>query len=166
MTSCGLGERFRQSNEWVSLSSGTALDVLRISQRGRGRVGVKYRARDRWIALIQSIFYLVTGLWPIFHMKSFEIVSGEKTDKWLVKTVGGLISLIGIVLLLSRRDSARREHRALAMGAAAWLTGVDVYYVLRRRISPIYLADALTESLLLGAWVVVRPGSETDRDHK
>lgn len=30
-------------------------------------------------------------LWPLLHMRSFEAVLGPKTDRWLVRTVAGLM---------------------------------------------------------------------------
>ena len=38
------------------------------------------------------------------------------------------------------------------MGSAAGLALIDVIFVARRRISPIYLADAAAETALLVAW--------------
>ena len=34
---------------------------------------------------------LVGGLWPLLHISSFEMVFGPKADRWLVKTVAGLL---------------------------------------------------------------------------
>jgi hypothetical protein len=51
------------------------------------------------------VFYLVSGLWPLVHLQSFLTVTGPKTDLWLVKTLGVLISVIGAVLGMSRIPS-------------------------------------------------------------
>jgi hypothetical protein len=40
----------------------------------------------------------------------------------------------------------------LAIGSAAALTAVDVVYVAKRRIAPIYLADAVLELGLMTGW--------------
>src|SRR4051812_31621926 len=46
----------------------------------------------RWVLSFQGIYYLLTGVWPLVGMATFEFVSGTKTDKWLVNTVGVLPS--------------------------------------------------------------------------
>lgn len=107
----------------------------------------------------QSLFYVVTGLWPLFSIRTFEAVTGPKTDRWLVKTVGLLITVIGAVLGLAavrQRDSA--ETTLLAVGSAACLTAVDVVYVARGRLSKVYLLDAVAEGALIAAWGVSRTG--------
>lgn len=43
------------------------------------------------LPLGQGLFYLTSGIWPLIDMPSFEAVTGRKTDKWLVKTVGLLL---------------------------------------------------------------------------
>lgn len=105
-------------------------------------------------ALIQSIYYIITGLWAQVDIESFMWVTGPKTDIWLVKTVGVLIIIIGIVLLLARiRKHYTYEIIVLGMGTAVGLTIVDIYYVSIGRISPIYLLDAVVELALLGMWI-------------
>lgn len=108
------------------------------------------------VALIQGIFYLVTGIWPLVHMRSFEWVTGPKTDRWLVNTAGVLIAVVGAVLT---RAGLRREMtsdiRLLAAGSAAGLASIDVVYVARRRIPKVYLLDAFTEGMLMVCWVIV-----------
>ena len=39
-----------------------------------------------------GLFNVVTGLWPVVHMPSFQAGSGPKVDRWLVRTVGGLMA--------------------------------------------------------------------------
>jgi 8-oxo-dGTP pyrophosphatase MutT (NUDIX family) len=46
-------------------------------------------------------FYLLTGIWPLLHIQSFQSVTGPKTDLWLVKTAGVLITVIGAVLMMA-----------------------------------------------------------------
>lgn len=109
----------------------------------------------RALAVVQGLFYLVTGIWPLLHMRSFERVTGPKVDHWLVRTVGVLISVIGAVLLLGgRRGRVGPELRLLAAGSALGLAGIDVVYVSRRRISPVYLLDAVAELALAAAWAI------------
>src|SRR5437764_14959162 len=99
---------------------------------------------------IQGLYFAVTGVWPLVHLESLEAVTGPKTDHWLVQTVGVLITVIGAVLLLAayrRRLSA--EVVLLAVGSAAALAAVDVVFVGRGVIPPIYLLDAAAEAVLI-----------------
>jgi hypothetical protein len=113
---------------------------------------------ERMLALGQGWYFLVTGVWPILHMRSFEWVTGPKVDKWLVKTAGVLITAVGATLAMAgRRGRGERppdEIPLLAVGSAAGLTAIDVVYVAKKRISPVYLLDAVAEVALIGAWVV------------
>ncbi len=98
----------------------------------------------------QGAYYLVTGVWPLVAMRSFERVTGPKTDKWLVKTVGVLVAAIGGSLMVAgRRNPVSREARLLAAASAGGLALIDITYVAKRRIAPIYLLDALAEVALL-----------------
>ena len=105
------------------------------------------------LARLQAIFYIVTGVWPFVSMRAFEAVTGPKVDRWLVKTVGALVAVIGCALALaSRRRQLAPEIVLVAAGSAASLAAIDTVYVARRRISPVYLLDALAEIGLVTAW--------------
>ena len=48
------------------------------------------------LCVIQGLYYVVTGVWPLVSTcGTFEAVTGNKVDDWLVKTVGVLIIVIG-----------------------------------------------------------------------
>lgn len=105
------------------------------------------------VAAAQGAYYLTTGLWPLLSIQSFEAVTGPKRDKWLVKTVGALVSAVGTVFAVaSRRRVCPPEIWLLGVGSAIAFTAVDCIYVAKRRISPIYLLDALAELALILAW--------------
>ena len=98
----------------------------------------------------QALYYVVTGGWPVVHMGSFEAITGPKVDDWLVQMVGLLAAAIGVTLAVavrSRRWGA--EVRTLAILSALAFTAIDFRYALSGRISPIYLADAAAELLLV-----------------
>lgn len=106
------------------------------------------------LALVQGIFYVATGVWPLVHIDSFQMVTGPKTDLWLVRTVGVLVIVIGAVLLLawhSRRITP--EVTLLAAGSALGLASIDLIYALSGTISSVYLADAVAELVLVALWV-------------
>jgi hypothetical protein len=97
-------------------------------------------------------YYIVTGIWPIVNRRSFEAVTGSKVDFWLVRTVGVTVSAIGTGLALAaQRDQLSREMQATALVAAAGLAAIDVVYVARRRIRPVYLLDAVAQAVFLRA---------------
>jgi hypothetical protein len=88
-------------------------------------------------------------------MRTFLAVTGPKTDLWLVKTVGLNLAVIGAVLLDVQLTAAvNAPVIGLAIGAAAGLVLVEVVYVLKRVISPIYLGDAAAELILIAWWVI------------
>ncbi len=107
------------------------------------------------VALVQGIYFLVTGVWPLISMRSFLAITGPKTDLWLVKTVGLLLAMIGEVLIYAQQTSAVNPPVAfLGIGAAASLMLVEIVYVLKKVISPVYLGDAFAEIILIIWWVV------------
>jgi hypothetical protein len=106
----------------------------------------------------QGAYYLVTGLWPIVSMRSFEAVTGPKLENWLVKTVGALVTATATAFLAaSRRRPVPSEIRILGVSAAAAFIAIDCIYVAKKRISRIYLLDALAELGLILAWTAPLP---------
>lgn len=81
-------------------------------------------------------------------------VTGPKTDDWLVKTVGVLVTAIGIVLITSVwRRTLSLETCLLAVLSAAGLATIDIYYAgVVERIWKVYLADAAPELCFVIAW--------------
>ena len=112
---------------------------------------------DRALAIGQGVFYVGTGIWPIVSLRTFEAVTGPKADGWLVKTAGLLITAIGAGLTSAGlRGRVTPDMKLVAVGAAAGLTAIDVVYVARRRISRVYLLDAVAEVGLIGAWAAAQ----------
>lgn len=80
-------------------------------------------------------------------MRSFERFTGPKVDKWLVQMVGLLAASIGVTLLIaSRKEEVEESVVALSIASASSFAVIDVVHVARRRISPIYLGDAIVEA--------------------
>jgi hypothetical protein len=118
----------------------------------------------RWIGLVQAAYYLVTGVAPIVAYGTFEAITGPKREPWLVKMVGLLTIAIGAVIA---SDPAGRtpQVRRLAILAAAAYGAIDVWYAgVRRRISRVYLLDAVVEAGIIGAWLATaRTASDETR---
>lgn len=119
-----------------------------------GKSVAKYGFREH-IGFLQGAYFLVTGVWPLLHIESFITVSGPKTDLWLVKTVGSLITVIAIVILTaSFKKNISSEIMLLGIGSALTLAFIDVYYALNDTVSKAYLWDALAESIIIIFWVI------------
>jgi hypothetical protein len=108
----------------------------------------------RRVAVVQGAYFVLTGIWPLFGINSFQAVTGAKTDLWLVYTVGCLVAVIGTALLVA---AAKRrltpEVVILGIGSAVALAGIDVIFVLRGVISWVYLLDAVAQGVLIAWWV-------------
>ena len=117
------------------------------------------RRRDgaRWLvptALAQGGYDLLTGLAPLVSRRGFEWVTGPKHDWWLVIMVGLLATVVGATLIASTYDRLPRSSALLAIGSALAFLAVDVVYVARGVIRPVYLADAAVQAAFIGAWTV------------
>lgn len=102
---------------------------------------------------IMGWYYVVTGVWPILHMKSFETVTGPKTDKWLVKTVSLMILCSGIIYI---KYSESEPAKFLAIMNALSLSFIDIYYSVKGVIRKVYLADAVLEFVFVGILMFVK----------
>lgn len=98
----------------------------------------------------QGFYFVITGIWPIIHIRSFLKVTGPKTDLWLVKTVGLLITVIGVTLFYAPVPTAF----LLGITSALALGNIDVIYVAKGTISKVYLLDAVAQLALLMWWLV------------
>lgn len=119
----------------------------------------------RWLLITQGFYFALLGVWPIIDIRSFQMVTGPKTDHlvtgnendhWLVLSVEALITVIGVTLLVA----AYRRHYCLELavvagGSALALGLVDVIFVYRQVIAPIYLADAVVEAIFCLAWLYI-----------
>lgn len=109
----------------------------------------------RAVVVVQGAYFMITGLWPLLHLRSFLALTGPKRGTWLLKTVAVLILAIGGTLLAAgRRSRPSGDAALLAASSALGLTTIDVYYVARRVIRPVYLLDALVECGFV-AWLLL-----------
>jgi hypothetical protein len=111
---------------------------------------------------VQGIYFLVTGVWPLVSIQSFQAVTGRKTDHlvtgsesdhWLVNTVGVLVTANSVVLLAAAwRRRVTIDVATLGIASGIGLTAIDLIYVSRGTISAVYLTDAALESMFVVAW--------------
>ena len=104
---------------------------------------------------IQTFYYLITAVWALADIRSFILITGPKTDVWLVKTVAVLLLCIctcfGACLLVKKSSM---PVTVLAISCCIGLAIIDCYYVLTNVISEVYLADAAVELILLICWCI------------
>lgn len=106
----------------------------------------------------QGAYYIGTGLWPLASRRAFEALTGPKMDWWLVQMVGLLAASIGTAIAIgASEERPSRAVRTLAVLSALSFAGIDIVHAARRRISPIYLGDAMLELAL--AAVILTPSS-------
>jgi hypothetical protein len=109
--------------------------------------------------VVQSSYYVVTGLWPLLHLPSFLWVTGPKHDLWLVRTVGVLLVVIGATLALAvLRGGIVPEIVLLGATTAVGLLVIDAVCAVRRIVSRIYLVDAAIQLMLVAGWLVAVGG--------
>jgi hypothetical protein len=106
------------------------------------------------IAVAQAAYYAPTAILPFLSRRAFERLTGEKTEWWLVQTVSALVGAGGATLALAAARDPGTESVVLGAGAASGLGLIDLVYVARRRIAPVYLLDAAAQLALAGAWLL------------
>ncbi len=111
--------------------------------------------------LAQSAVYVTTGLWPLVHLRSFEVVTGRKRDDWLVRANGAIFAAIGLGLgLAAVRDRLTPEWRAMAVALAFGVIGVETTNLVRGRISWVYGLDAAFEAGMATVWLAAGPRAD------
>jgi len=129
----------RSVKETLPMKSYTA--ILRDKRRSSATSSIA-----EWLAAAQGFYYFATGLWPLVHMRSFLAVTGPKTDLWLVQVVACLVLVMGIVFLVGAlRSVLSLEIGILMLGTSLALGLIDVVYVTKGVLPPIYLADSIEE---------------------
>jgi hypothetical protein len=108
----------------------------------------------QYILVVQGIYYLATGLWGAVDIRSFMIVTGPKTDVWLIKTVSLLLSIAGITYLISAREKQLTiALKVLIPAVAGVLLFIDVYYNFKGIISNVYLVDGFIQFVFVLVWL-------------
>jgi hypothetical protein len=106
------------------------------------------------VAMVQGVYYVAMGLWPVLDLKTFMLATGPKLEGWLTKGVGTCMANIGAALAAAgARGKVARELRLLGVTTALSFAAMDFWYAgVRRRISRIYLANGITQLGFAAAW--------------
>ena len=119
----------------------------------QGTQAARLNAILQAVPWVHAAYFITGGLWSVLDRRSFEAISGPKVDYWLVRTVGGLLTAVGAVIAApTGMGGSLRKFRWLAMGTSGVLIAIDLVYVAKRRISPVYLLDAATNLMLIAGW--------------
>jgi hypothetical protein len=116
------------------------------------------------LAKMQGLYDMIGGLWPLLHMQSFEAVTGPKEDSWLVRTVAGILLVVGTVLLRAAfRGHVAHDVRWMAAGISTVLALVALVSSLAGFISWLYFFDGLFHFAFAMAWAL---GSFIRKPHR
>lgn len=106
------------------------------------------------LAWTHGVFYILSGGWALVGIESFQMITGPKTDLWLVRTVGSLLTLTGILLLVGAcRRRVSVELAVIALGQNLILSAIALVYVWKGVILSIYLFDAMVQTTMALAWL-------------
>ncbi|HSF27373.1 MAG TPA: hypothetical protein VLC50_07650 [Actinomycetes bacterium] len=93
----------------------------------------------------QGWYYLLGGIWPLVHFRSFQLVAGPKPDRFQTEVTSGLFVAIGAALLSSPRDPPP-PRTALVLSAASGLATAYVDLRHRRDIRGLFDVEAAVEA--------------------
>ena len=132
--------------------------------RARGAALQRWGRAQSTVAAAQGTCYLIMGLWPLTHMESFELFTGPKHNPALMQVTGGLLTVIGIILLLGSMQRAVSSTTAfLGAGIAAVLAFLATSFVATGHMPSIYLWDVALETGFVAWWVVARLAARRHR---
>jgi len=111
--------------------------------------------KKRLSLILQSLYYLFTGLWPLLHMLSFSAESGPKANEWLLKTE---IMLIVCIIAAFMIDLYTRRYTTsivfLAISSSIGFLYIDLWHTLFHGMTGIYLIDSATHLVLMTVWSI------------
>jgi hypothetical protein len=107
------------------------------------------------VAVAQGAYLTGLGLLPIFATRAFRRIR-PGAEGWLAKGVGACMANIGAALAAAgARGKVARELRILGATSALSLGVIDLWYGgIRRRTSPVSLANGLVQLAFAAAWGV------------
>lgn len=102
---------------------------------------------SRRLLRAQAAYYLVTGVWPLLHFRSFTAVAGPKPDRFQTQVAAALFAAVGLGLLAG--DPRETGTRVVSGATAAAAMLMDLVYL--PRIRKIFLPEACVEAVFLAA---------------
>jgi hypothetical protein len=98
----------------------------------------------------QGCYYLLGGLWPLVHFRSFQAVAGPKPDRFQTEVTSALFAAIGVALLAHpRTEPLPRSTAVLSAASALGTMYVDLRH--RRAIRGLFYAEAALEAVFAAA---------------
>ena len=107
----------------------------------------------KYALLIQGMYVLLTAVWALVDIQSFMVITGPKTDVWLVRTVAVLLICISLFFLLSSKKSEEPRVTLTALVFSFGLAYIDFYYTLNNTIRWVYALDGIVESMFGLLWL-------------
>jgi hypothetical protein len=106
----------------------------------------------RLVIAVQSLSYLILGLWPLFHSASFLSLAGPKPDRYQFFATDLLVLAIAMALLIGslpvrKPDPVGRGLYALAVGTPSAFVLVELWFL--EELSGIYWVDFGFELIFL-----------------
>jgi hypothetical protein len=110
----------------------------------------------RILLLVQGVYTMLTALWGLIDIHSFMLVTGPKTDIWLVKTVSAILVCVGLTLLTNLKSGENLSPRViLSVSSAVALSCIDFYYAEAGVIRRVYEVDGIMQLLILLTWGII-----------
>lgn len=105
------------------------------------------------VAIVQGSYFLFTGVWPLVSIDTFQEATGPKNDIWLARMAGVSVAAMGAALVVAgMKSDFTPAIIMLGVASALGLACIDIFYVMKRVIAPVYLGDAVVQTTLIAWW--------------
>jgi hypothetical protein len=101
----------------------------------------------------QGWYYLIGGLWPFVHFRSFQAVAGPKPDRFQTEVTSALFAASGAAIVVGARHPL---GRVLACLSALGVAGVNWRH--RHSVRPLFYAESGMEVMFALAAAAAPPG--------
>ncbi|MGV9013135.1 MAG: hypothetical protein ACOH13_11120 [Flavobacteriales bacterium] len=116
-----------------------------------------------------ALYLLIGGAWPLLSLRTFEEVTGPKSDHFLVRTVALILVLVASILFTQRKPPVERSAVFTAMGISCILGSVALFSAAGGWVWKVYFIDGGMHLLFASAWVYLllrhQVPFRTDRAH-
>lgn len=108
------------------------------------------------VGVTHAAFFLIGGLWPLVDMQSFESVTGPRSDHWLVRSLAGMLIIVGAALIWSvQRGHIDHSMRGVAAGSSGMLALVALISGMNGPVDPVSVIGASLHGVLALCWVAI-----------